>query len=248
MKDLKDKIALVTGGSRGIGRAISLQLAERGAKVIVNFSSSPDKAQAVVSEIEAAGGSASAIKFDVSNAEEVEVTFKSIGKEEGGLDILVNNAGIAVDGLLLRTKPVDWQKTISVNLSGAFYCTKFGSKLMLKRDWGRIIMVSSVIGEMGNAGQAAYSASKSGLFGLVKSVAKELGSRQICVNAVTPGFIETDMTSEMDDEARAKLVENIALGYLAKPEDVANLVSFLSGPEARYITGQIVGINGGLNM
>ena len=245
---LSGQVALVTGGGRGIGRAVSLQLASMGAAVAVNYSRSADAANEVVSEIEKAGGKAIAVCFDVADEASVDAGFKEIVGALGGLDILVNNAGIALDSLILRMKADDWRRTIDVNLSGSFFCSKAASKLMLKARRGRIINISSVIGEMGNAGQSAYSASKSGIFGLTKSLARELGSRGITVNAITPGFIVTDMTSGMTEEQVAALVAGIPLGKLGQPEDVAELVGFLASPQAGYITGEIVAVNGGMHM
>lgn len=247
-KDLEGRVALVTGGSRGIGRAISLKLASEGAKVAVNYSRSADKAEEVVAQIKEAGGEAFSIGFDVSDEEKAKEGVAEVVKKFGSLDILVNNAGIASDGLLMRTKSSDWQRTIDVNLSSCFYLSKAVSRPMMKAKYGRIINISSVIGEMGNAGQVAYAASKSGIFGLTKSIARELGSRAITVNAVTPGFIETDMTSDMTEERVEAMTSQIPLGRLGSVSDIAELVSFLAKPSAGYITGQVVGVNGGMYM
>lgn len=248
MQGIKNRVAVVTGGSRGIGSAICESLARSGAKVVVNYARSADKAEALAASLRELGTTAIAKGFDVSNEEAVTQAFKEIVEELGSIDILVNNAGIAVDGLLIRTKLEDWQNTIATNLSSCFFCSKAAAKTMMKARWGRIVNISSVIGEMGNAGQAAYSASKSGIFGLTKSMAKELGSRGITVNAVTPGYIQTDMTDAMNEENRTALLSQIPLARLGNPEDVASLVNFISSEEASYITGQIIGINGGLYM
>jgi 3-oxoacyl-[acyl-carrier protein] reductase len=243
---LQGKVALVTGGSRGIGRAICVALGRRGAKVIVNFASREEAARETVAAVEAAGGEATLSAFDVANGPAVTEAFKAFGK----LDILVNNAGVAVNGLLMRFSDDAWAKTLDTNLKGAFHCTRAGSMMLLKaKDAGRIINITSVVGEMGNGGQVAYAASKAGLIGLTMATAKELASRGVTCNAVSPGFIETDMTAEHLPEAqRAKLLEGIPLGRIGSAEDVANTVSFLAGPEARYITGQVIRVNGGMLM
>jgi len=241
-------VALVTGGGRGIGKAVSLELGKRGAHVVVNYSRSSDAAEAVKGEIEAAGGSAETVGFDVSDSGQVDTALKEIIKNHGRLDVLVNNAGIALDNLLVRTKDEEWDQTISVNLSGAFYCCRAVAKTMMKARSGRIINISSVIGESGNAGQAAYSASKAALIGLTKSLAKELASRGVTVNCVTPGYIQTDMTAGMGEEATGAILENIPLGRLGTGEDIADSVAFLASPNSGYITGQVLGVNGGMYM
>lgn len=254
MSRLLGQVAVVTGGSRGIGRSICEALWAEGASVALNYARSAQQAEAFAAELQerripgAADQKAIAVGFDVGSESSVEEGMKSILSHFPAVDILVNNAGIAIDGLLVRTKGEDWMKIINTNLSSCFFCSRAVAKGMMKNRRGRIINMSSVIGEMGNAGQMAYSASKSGIFGLTKSLAKELGSRGITVNAVTPGFIETDMTAEMSDEQRNALLSQIALGRLGKVEDVAKLVTFLASPEAGYITGQIIGVNGGLYM
>lgn len=246
---LSGQVALVTGGGRGIGRAVSETLARRGAAVAVNYSRSADAAEGVVKAIEAAGGRAIAVQFDVADEQGVELGFKQVVEAFGGLDILVNNAGIAVDGLMIRTKLEDWRKTIDVNLTGSFLCARSASKLMIKaKKGGRIINISSVIGEMGNGGQVAYAASKSGIFGLTKSLARELGSRAITVNAITPGYIKTEMTAGMAEEQVSALLQQIPLARLGESEDVAELVAFLALPGAGYITGEIIAVNGGMHM
>jgi 3-oxoacyl-[acyl-carrier protein] reductase len=242
---LQNQVAFITGARRGIGRAIALRFAQEGADCVLLARSAPDE---LAEEIRALGRRALALAVDVSDAEAVDASVKQAMSEMGRIDILVNNAGIAQDGLLLRMKLEQWQKVIDVNLSGAFYCTKAVARPMLKAESGRIINISSVIGQMGNAGQANYAASKAGLIGFTKSIAKELGSRGITVNAIAPGFITTDMTSEMSEEARTQLLKNIPLGALGEPEDVAHVALFLASAGARYITGQVLNVDGGMIM
>ena len=247
---LQGKIALVTGGSRGIGRAIAIALGRRGAKVIVNYASRADAAREAAAAVEAAGGQAAIAGFDVADAAAVTEAIKAIGKDHGGLDILVNNAGVAINGLLLRFSDEQWQKTMAVNLGGAFHCTRAAASLLLRaKAAGRIINITSVVGEIGNAGQSAYAASKAGLIGLTMSTARELASRGVTCNAIAPGYIETDMTAAHLPEAqRAKLLDQIPLGKIGRPEDVADAAAFLAGPEAAYITGQVIRVNGGMLM
>ena len=249
-KALQGKVALVTGASRGIGRAIAIALGRRGAKVIINYASREDAAREAAKAVEDVGGQAAIAGFDVANSAAVSDAIKGIAKEHGGLDILVNNAGVAVNGMLMRFTDDQWAKTINTNLGGAFNCTKAAAMMVLKaKDAGRIINITSVVGEMGNGGQAAYAASKAGLIGLTMSTAKELASRGVTCNAVSPGFIETDMTAEHLPEAqRAKLLEGIPLGRIGGADEVAHTVAFLAGPEAAYITGQVIRVNGGLLM
>jgi 3-oxoacyl-[acyl-carrier protein] reductase len=249
-KALAGKVALVTGGSRGIGRGIAVALGRRGAKVIINYASREDAAREAAAEVEAAGGQAAIAGFDVSDSAAVTDAIKAIGKDHGGLDILVNNAGVAVNGMLMRFTDEQWAKTLDTNLKGAFHCLRAASMLILKaKTAGRIINITSVIGEMGNGGQLAYAASKAGLIGMTMSTAKELASRGVTSNAVSPGFIETDMTAEhLPEAARGKLLEQIPLGRIGRSEDVADAVAFLAGPEAGYITGQVLRVNGGLLM
>ncbi len=244
----KNQVALVTGGSRGIGRAVSLKLAGLGAHVYVNYTSRPDAAEETVSACKAVGGTAEAIGFNVAVSAEVDKAVDAIKEKSGKLDILVNNAGISRDGLILRFKDEDWLSTINTNLSGAFYCARAAAKIMMRAKYGRIVNISSVTGETGNAGQVAYSASKSGLFGLTKSLAKELASRNITINSITPGFIETDMTGALDDKTKESILGSIPLGRYGKPEEVADLVLFLASSQSSYITGQVIGINGGMHM
>ena len=247
---LQGKVALVTGGSRGIGRAFCVALANRGAKVIVNYSSRADAAEATVAAITAAGGSAVAMGFDVAVSSAVTESIKAIGKDHGSLDILVNNAGVAVNGLLMRFSDEQWAKTMNINLTGAFHCIRAASLLLMKaKDAGRIINITSVIGEMGNGGQAAYAASKAGLIGLTMATAREMSSRRVTVNAIAPGFIETDMTAaELPEAQRAKLLSEIPLGRIGAPAEIADCAAFLAGPEAAYITGQVLRVNGGMLM
>ena len=249
-KGLQGRTALVTGGSRGIGRAIAIALGARGAKVIVNYASNEQAARDTATAVEAAGGTATISGFDVANSTAVTDAIKALGKEHGGLDILVNNAGVAINGLLMRFSDDQWDRTMKTNLGGAFHCVRAASTLLLRaKEHGRIINITSVVGEQGNGGQAAYSASKAGLIGFTMSTARELASRGVTCNAVAPGFIETDMTAkELPEAARAKLLEQIPLARIGRPEDVADTVAFLAGPEAAYITGQVFRVNGGLLM
>ena len=242
---LENKVALITGARRGIGRAIALAYAREGADCILWARTAPDE---LAEEIRALGRKVSAVAVDVADGDAVESAVKSAAGEFGRIDILVNNAGIADDGLLLRMKLEQWQRVMDVNLTGAFFCTKAVARPMLKSGGGRIINISSVIGQMGNAGQANYAASKAGLIGFTKSIAKELGSRGITVNAIAPGFITTDMTSEMSEEAREELLKNIPLGTLGASEDVAHAALYLASEGARYVTGQVLNVDGGMVM
>lgn len=246
LQHLKDKVAIITGGSRGIGRAAALALASSGAKVVVNYARSSDAADAVVKEIQAAGGEAIAFQADVSQSEDVDNLIKQTLDKFKRIDVLVNNAGITKDTLLLRMKPEQWQAVIDLNLTGVFLCTKAVSKTMLKQKSGRIINIASIAGQMGNPGQANYSAAKAGVIGFTKTVAKELASRGVTVNAVAPGFIETDMTHDLKSEDIVKL---IPLGRYGKPEEVAGTIRFLAAdPAAAYITGQVFNVDGGMVM
>jgi 3-oxoacyl-[acyl-carrier protein] reductase len=241
---LQDQVALVTGASRGIGRAIAFALAQEGAKVVVNYSSSSAAAESVVAEIQQQGGEALALQADVSQTEQVDQLVEKTQEKWGKIDILVNNAGITKDNLLIRMKLEDWQAVLALNLTGVFLCTRAVGKLMLKQRRGRIINIASVSGQMGNPGQANYSAAKAGVIGLTKTLAKEFASRGITVNAVAPGFIETDMTHDLKAEEILKL---IPLGRFGKPEEVAQMVSFLaSNPASAYITGQVFNVDGGM--
>lgn len=247
--ELKDKIAVVTGGSRGIGRAICVELAKLGARVVINYAGNEAAAKETARLIVEAGGVEPEIMcFDVSDAAAVDKAFDEVKTRIGGCHILVNNAGISKDGLLLRFKDDDWNKTLQTNLFGAFACTRAASKLMTKQRWGRIINISSVVGESGNAGQVAYAAAKAGMIGMTKTLAQELASRSITVNAVTPGFIETDMTAALTDEQKKNIVEQIPLKAIGSAQDIANAVAFLATDRARYITGHVLSVNGGMYM
>ena len=243
---LAGQVALVTGASRGIGASIARELAQAGATVVVNYASSPAAAEAVVAEIQAAGGQAWSHQANVAEEEQVETMVKAVLEKEGRLDVLVNNAGITRDGLLMRMKSADWQSVIDLNLSGVFLCTRAVSRAMLKARSGRIINITSVVGLMGNAGQANYAAAKAGVIGLTRSTAKELASRGITVNAVAPGFIATDMTKDLDAEV---ILKDIPLGTFGTQEQVAGAVRFLAAdPAAAYITGQVLQVDGGMVM
>jgi 3-oxoacyl-[acyl-carrier protein] reductase len=245
---LAEKTALVTGASRGIGRATALELAKAGAKVAVNFAGNRVAAEEVVSMIESAGGQAMLVQADVGNAADVETMLKAVVERFGRIDILVNNAGITRDNLIVRMKEEDWDAVIHTNLKGIFNCTKAVSKLMMKQRYGRIINMASVVALMGNAGQANYAAAKAGVIGFTKSMAKELASRNITVNAVAPGYISTDMTAALPEQTKAELQAQIPLQRLGTPEDVAAAVLFLVSPGADYITGQTLHVDGGMVM
>ncbi|QNO15664.1 3-oxoacyl-[acyl-carrier-protein] reductase [Alkalicella caledoniensis] len=243
---LNSKVAVVTGASRGIGKAIALKLAKEGAKVVVNYNSSEEEANKVVEEIVALGSEGISIKADISNFQDSQRLIDEAVNAFGTIDILVNNAGITKDNLLLRMSEEEFDKVIDVNLKGYFNCTKAVSRLMLKKKAGKIINITSVIGITGNSGQSNYAAAKAGVIGFTKSLAKELGSKGINVNAVAPGFIQTDMTDKLPDNVKENIGQNIPLKALGLPEDVANLVSFLAGEESKYITGQTIAVDGGL--
>ncbi|WAM30884.1 3-oxoacyl-[acyl-carrier-protein] reductase [Caldicellulosiruptor naganoensis] len=248
MQLLKDKVALITGASRGIGRAIALKFGQNGANVVINYSSSESQAQTLKEEIEKLGVKALTIKCDVSNSEEVNAMFSQIEKEFGRLDILVNNAGITKDGLILRMNEEDFDKVIAINLKGAFLCAKAASKMMVKQREGNIINISSVVGIIGNVGQTNYAASKAGIIGLTKSLAKELASRNIRVNAIAPGFIKTDMTEVLSDKVKEMMLSSIPLGRFGEAEEVANVALFLASNLSSYITGQVIVVDGGMVM
>ena len=244
---LKGQVALVTGSGRGIGRAIALTLAEHGAKVVVN-DVVEESAEQVATEIEAIGVTAMPVVADITSEDEVKAMVAAIMDRFGQIDILVNNAGITQDNLLMRMSEEQWDAVLAVNLTGAFLCTKAVARPMLKARRGRIINIASVVGLTGNVGQANYSSSKGGLIALTKSTAQELGSRGITCNAVAPGFIETEMTGRLSDEAREQMLGRVPLGRPGQPEDVAGAVVFLAGPAAAYITGQVLTVDGGMVM
>jgi len=246
--NLKGKAALITGGSRGIGRAVSIRLAREGAYVFVNYARNEGAARETLRLIGQAGGEGEIVRFDVADTKAATEAIAGLIQEKGRIDILVNNAGESRDGLLVRMKEQDWDRVIGTNLKGAFNCCRAVSYAMMKQRGGRIINVSSIVALSGNAGQANYSASKAGIIGLTKSLARELAPRGICVNAVAPGLIATDMTSAMTEEQREKVLEEIPLSRLGTPDDVAGVVLFLASDEAGYITGQVIGVNGGLYM
>jgi len=244
---LKDKVAVVTGASRGIGRIIALELAKQGAKVVLSARSG-EALEQVAGEIKALGSEALAVAGDVSSSVDAEKLFADATEAYGKVDILVNNAGITRDGLVMRMKDEDWDAVMDINLKGAFFCSREAAKLMTKKRFGRIINISSVVGEMGNPGQVNYCASKAGMLGMTKSMARELARRNVTVNAITPGFIETDMTDELSEKVRNELAAQIPLGRFGSSEDIAHAVLFLASDGAGYVTGQTLGVNGGMYM
>lgn len=249
--DLTNKNALVTGGSQGIGKAVCLKLAQLGANIAINyidFGNNKAIAEETKKEIEALGVKAMIVSADVSSFEETEKMFTEVMKEFGRIDILVNNAGITKDNLMMRMKEADFDAVINVNLKGTWNCMKHVTRIMMKQKYGKIISMASVVGVMGNAGQVNYSASKAGVIGMTMSLARELASRGINVNAVAPGFIQTDMTAVLSDEIKTDLAKNIPLGTLGTVEDVANTVAFLASDESKYITGQVIHVDGGMAM
>ncbi len=242
------RVALVTGASRGIGRAIALRLAASGHAVAVNYARSSEAAQAVVERIQAAGGRAQAVRADVSSPEEVAKMLETVQRELGDVDILVNNAGVIRDTLLLRMKDEDWNRVVEINLDGVFNCTRACLRAMMKRRWGRIVNITSVVALVGSPGQANYCAAKAGILGFTKAVAREVASRGITVNAVAPGLIETDMTGQMSAKRRDQVLQGIPMGRIGTGEDVAALVDFLVSEAAGYITGQTIAVDGGMTM
>lgn len=245
---LNGKTALVTGASRGIGKAIALELAKQGATVILNYHHAKEEAERIREEILTNGGTAEIACCDVSDYASCEAFFKEICSRYPSIDILVNNAGITKDGLLMKMTEEDFDRVVDINLKGTFHCIRFLSRQMMKQRSGRIINLSSVVGVSGNAGQANYAASKAGVIGLTKSAAKELASRNITVNAVAPGFIQTDMTAVLPDQVKEHIKTQIPLGSFGSPEDVAHTVAFLASEEARYITGQVIHVDGEMVM
>jgi 3-oxoacyl-[acyl-carrier protein] reductase len=248
MSDFKDKVVLVTGGSRGIGRACAVAFAKRGATVVINYAGNEAAATETVKQVTDAGGKGKAVRFDVCDPEACTKAVDELFKELGRLDVLVNNAGITVDGLIMRYADEDYDKTLDTNLKGSFNLIRAVSRPMMKQRSGAIVNMTSIVGEMGNAGQSAYAASKAGLIGLTKSMAKELASRNIRVNAVSPGFIDTDMTQHIPEEARKMMLQVTPLARLGKAEEVAAATVFLASSDASYITGEILKVNGGMYM
>ncbi|MER2105535.1 MAG: 3-oxoacyl-[acyl-carrier-protein] reductase [Solibacillus sp.] len=245
---LENKVTVVTGASRGIGRAIALELAAQGAKVVVNYSGSVAKAEEVVQEIKQIGGEAIAVQANVADADSVQALMKTAIDTFGSLDILVNNAGITRDNLLMRMKEEEWDDVLNTNLKGVFLCTKAVTRQMMKQRAGRIINISSIVGVAGNAGQANYVAAKAGVIGLTKTCAQELASRNILVNAIAPGFITTEMTDALPEELKEAMLKQIPLARLGQPEDIAKAVAFFASDAANYITGQTLQIDGGMVM
>jgi 3-oxoacyl-[acyl-carrier protein] reductase len=245
---LQDQIALVTGGSRGIGRACALALSRAGAYVVVNYRGNQMAAEESLAAVAAHGGRGEILPFDVADESQIDHAVKNIVDRCGKIDIVVNNAGVTIDNLLMRTKPADWDHVVGTNLKGTVLCTKAVSRHMIRHHYGRIINLSSVVGQMGNVGQSLYAASKAGIIGFTKAMAREVASRGVTVNAVAPGFIDSDMTSRLPEKLRDETLRAIPLGRLGTCDEVADAVLFLATPSAAYITGQVLGVNGGLYM
>jgi 3-oxoacyl-[acyl-carrier protein] reductase len=245
---LSGQIAVVTGASRGIGRAAALSLGQAGAYVIVNYRGNQAAAEQSLAAIVEAGGKGELSQFDIAAEDQVEAAMKKIVDGQGKIDILVNNAGVTADSLLIRMKPADWDQVIGTNLKGTVLCTKIVTRYMIGRRYGRIINISSVVGQMGNVGQALYAASKAGIIGFTKTVARECATRGVTVNAVAPGFIETDMTAKLPEKLREEFLKQIPLGRFGTCAEVAEMIVFLAGAGAGYITGQVFNVNGGLYM
>ena len=247
--DLSNKVAIVTGSARGIGRAIALKLAEAGADIVVNdIPSAAEALEKTANEIRALKRKSLAVTGDVSSAEDVARLIDIAAKKMGGIHILVNNAGVTRDQILMRMSDEDWDTVLNIDLKSAFLCARSVLRHMIKQRWGRIVSISSVVGIMGNAGQANYAAAKAGIIGLTRSIAKEVGSRGITANAIAPGFIETRMTEQLDEKQRQVLMQRIPLGSIGTPQDVAEAVAFLASEEAKYITGQVLGVDGGMGL
>ena len=242
------QVALVTGASRGIGRAIAVALGQAGAYVVVNYRGNQEAAETTLEEVRVVGGQGELCQFDVAVETEIDAAVKKIVDGQGKIDILVNNAGVTSDTLLIRTKAQDWDQVVDTNLKGTVLCTKSVCRLMIRQRYGRIVNLSSVVGQTGNAGQSIYAATKAGILGFTKSVARELAARGITVNAVAPGFIETEMTATLSPQLQEEFLRSIPLGRFGTSEEVAQLVVFLTGPGAAYITGQVMNVNGGLYM
>ena len=243
---LKDQVALVTGASRGIGKAVALALGRRGAKVMINYRENKEAAESTLSTLQAEGGQGQLVPFDIAREDQVEEGVKKIVDQHKKIDILVNNAGLTSNNLLIRVSAEEWDRVIGVNLKGTFHCTKSVCRRMIRERYGRITNLTSVVGQMGNAGQSVYASSKAGIIGFTKAMARELASRGITVNAVAPGFIDTEMTAALSAELRQEFMRSIPLARFGTGEDVAEVVSFLVGPGANYITGQVINVNGGL--
>ena len=244
---MSNRVAFVTGGSRGIGRAIALKLCRAGFEIVV-ASPEVENNELVAGEIRALNGEAMTLNLDVTSPESVKEGFAKVIKDKSRIDVLVNNAGIARDGLAVRMKLADWQLVLKINLEGAFLCSQQALASMMRARWGRIVNISSVVGQAGSVGQANYAASKAGLIGLTKSLAQEMGSRGITVNAIAPGYIDTDMTRGLPEELKQKMLASVPLGRMGTPEDIANAVNFLVSEEASYITGHVLAVNGGMYM
>ena len=245
---MEGKVAVVTGASRGIGKAIAVKLASKGATVVINYNGSRERAEEVKNEVESAGGKAVIIQCNVADFDACKEFIETVIKEQGRIDILVNNAGITKDGLIMKMKEEDFDSVLNVNLKGTFNTIRHSARQMLKQRCGKIINISSVSGILGNVGQANYAASKAGVIGLTKTMARELGSRGITVNAIAPGFVETEMTGVLSEEIRENACKQIILGRFGKPEDIANTAVFLASDKADYITGQVISVDGGMNV